>query len=148
MKRFLNNQTTHTTTVIVLITWLFALASGIANACLLEGPGGTHSHAAGVEQSPHSHAHAGIPEQATDNADVSEQSAPTKALCLDACDDRAHAMVKQDTVVDQPHFSLLTIIAFVWLAAQPMESAERTERHNRADVSDVPIRVRYSRLTL
>ena len=148
MKRVLNNQTTHRTTAIVLIAWFFALASGIANACMLEGARGKHSHASGVEQSPHSHAAAGILEQATDVSDVTEQPPPTKALCLDACDDRTHSLVRQDVSVEQPHFAPLTVIAFVWLAAQTMELAARTERDNRADLYDVPIRIRYSRLTL
>ena len=125
MKRLPNNHTKHTTTAIVLIAWLLTLVSGIANACLLEGAGRTRSHAADAEQSP-----------------------PTKALCLDACDERMHSLVKQDVSVDQPHFAPITVIAFVWLTAQRMVAAARTQRDNRADLYDVPIRVQCPRLTL
>ena len=36
---------------VVLLTWLFALASGVANACLLEALG-THGHDATVGSGP------------------------------------------------------------------------------------------------
>ena len=151
MKRFLNSRIKHTTTAVILFAWLFALASGIANACLLES--GTwhtlpHSHAAGIEESPHTHAATELPEQASDIAGNTDQSPSTRALCLDACDDRTHALVKQDASPDQPHLAPLTVVAIVWLATQPMASTARLQRDNHAEPFDVPIRIRYSRLTL
>lgn len=148
MKPFLNSRTKHTTTALVLIAWLFALASGIANACSLEAARGTHSHAAGVEESPHSHAAPELPEQAPDVSGNTNESPNTRALCLDACDDRTHAQVKQDASPDQPHLAPLTVIAIVWLPTQPMASTVRLQRDNHAEPFDVPIRIRYSRLTL
>ena len=148
MKSFLNSRTKHTTTALVLIAWLFALASGIANACLLEGTRGTHAHAAGVEESPHTHAATEPPEQAPDIAGNADESSNTKALCLDACDDRTHTQVKQDASPDQPHLAPLTVIAIIWLATQPMASTVRVQRDNHAEPFDVPIRIRYARLTL
>lgn len=148
MSRFLNGRTTHTTTVVLLIAWLFALASGIANACLLEGARGTHAHAAGVKESPHTHAATEPLEQAPDIAGSTDESPTTRALCLDACDDRAHAQVKQDASPDQPQLAPLTVIAIVWLATQRMASRLRVQRDNHAAPFDVPIRIRYARLTL
>ena len=148
MKRFLNSRIKHTTTAVMLFAWLFALASGIANACLLEGGRGTHSHAAGVEESPHSHAAAELPEQTSDIEAGIGQSPSARALCLDACDERTHAQVKQDASPDQPHFAPLTVIAIIWLATQPMASTVCLQRDNHAEPFDVPIRIRYSRLTL
>ena len=148
MKSFLNSRTKHTTTALVLIAWLFALASGIANACLLEGTRGIHAHAAGVEESPHTHAATEPPEQAPDIAGNADESSNTRALCLDACDDRTHAQVKQDASPDQPHLAPLTVIAIVWLPTQPMASTVRLQRDHHAEPFDVPIRIRYSRLTL
>ena len=148
MKRFLNSRIKHTTTALVLIAWLFALASGIANACLLEEARGTHSHAAGIEKSPHTHAATELPEQTTDSEGDTDQSPAAKALCLDACDDRTHALPKQDASLDQPQLAPVTVIAIVWLATQPIESVVRLERDNHVGPFDVPIRVRYSRLTL
>ena len=148
MKRFLNSRTKHTTTALVLMAWLFALASGIANACLLEGARGTHAHAAGVEESPHTHAATEPLGHAPDIAGNTDESPTTRALCLDACDDRAHAQVKQHASPDQPHLAPLTVIASIWLATQPMASMVRLQRDNHAEPFDVPIRIRYARLTL
>ena len=145
MKRFLNRRTKRTTTAIVLITWLFAVASGIANACLPEGPRGSHFHTASIAQEPHSHV---ATEQATKIEGDTDQSPINKALCLDACDDRMHAMQKQGASPDPPHLAPLTVIAIVWLAAQSMESTVRLQRDDDEELFDVPIRVRYSRLTL
>ena len=150
MNRFLNSRATRTTTALVLIAWLFALASGIANACLLEGARGTHahSHAAGIEASPHAHPAAELTEQASEIDGDTDQSPTAKARCLDACDERTHALPKQDASLDQPYLAPLTLIAIVWLVTHPIESAVSQERDNHAEPFDVPIRVRYSRLTL
>lgn len=148
MKRFLNSRTKRTTTAVVLLAWLFALASGIANACLLEEGRGTHSHAADIDASPHAHAVAEPSEQATNIDSDTDQSPTAKALCLDACDDRTHSLPKQDPSLDQPDLAPLTVFAIVWIATQPISSAVRLDRDNHADPFGIPIRVRYSRLTL
>ena len=150
MKRFLSRRTKRTTTAVVLIAWLFALASGIANACLLEGARGTHSHshATGIEESPHAHAVTELSEQSTIIEGGTDQSPAAKALCLDACDDRSHYLPKQDWSLDQPDPAPLTVVAIVWIAGQPIVSAVRVERDNHADPFGIPIRLRYSRLAL
>ncbi len=38
MKFFAHNRTKRHTAFVVLLVWLFALASGVANACLLQTP--------------------------------------------------------------------------------------------------------------
>ena len=150
MKRFLNRRTKHTTTALVLIAWLFALAAGIANACLLEQARGTHSHshAAGIEQLPHPHAVTALSAQATEVEGDADQSPAAKALCLDACDERTHYLPKQDSSLDPPDLAPLTVFAVVWIASQPIASAVRVEPDNHADPFGIPIRLRYSRLTL
>lgn len=148
MKRFLNHRDKRTTTALVLITWLFALASGIANACLLQEPRGIHVHAAGIGESPHAHAVAALPGRVTVIESDTNPSPATKALCLDACDDRTNSLPKQTGAQDPPHLAPLAVIATLWLATQSMVSALRLERDDHADPSGVPIRVRYSRLTL
>ena len=148
MNRFLNSGTKHTTTALVLIAWLFALASGIANACLLEARG-IHSHVAGDQESPHAHV---VPErsaQATNiDSDIDASSPTYKTLCLDACDNRTNALPKQNAGVDQPLLAPLAVIAIVWIANQSIVSTVRLDRDNHADPFGIPIRVRYSRLTL
>ena len=43
MKLFSNPRAKRSTVFMVLLTWLFALASGVANACLLQAQE-THAH--------------------------------------------------------------------------------------------------------
>lgn len=148
MERFFNSRNQRTTTALVLFAWLFALASGIVNACSLEQAGGSHSHAAGSENSPHAHAVADLPEQTTDAADDTVQSASAKALCLDTCDDRTHSLPKEDASPGHPLLAPLALFAVVWIASQPVVSTVRLDRDNHADPFGIPIRVRYSRLTL
>jgi len=150
MKRFLNKRTKHSTTALVLIAWLFALASGIVNACLPEQALGTHSHAyaADIEESPHAHAYTEVSEQATDIEGDADQSPVTKALCLDACDERTHYLPKQDASLDHPDLAPLTVVAIIWIASQPIALAVRLEPDKDADPFGIPIRLRYSRLTL
>ena len=150
MKRFLNSRIKRTTTAITLFVWLFALASGIANACLLEEARGTraHSHVAGIEESPHAHVVAERSAQATNIDDDIDASPTFKALCLDACDERTNTLPKQDASLDQPLLAPLAVIAIVWIANQPIVSTVRLDRDNHADPFGIPIRVRYARLTL
>ena len=151
MKHFFNSRIQRTTTALVLMAWLFALASGIANACLLADHRGTqshsHSHAAGIEEPPHAHAVV-LAEPGTTIDGDSEQSRAAKAGCLDACDDRSHALPKEETSLIQPLLAPLTLFASVWLASQPIASVLRLDRDHHADPFGIPIRVRYARLTL
>ena len=154
MKRFLNNRTRHATTALVLIAWLFAIASGIANACLLQDAranrSNAHSHAAGIEASPHAHAQTDT-ERSGDATDIdgdADQSLAAKALCLDACEERTHCLLKQNSSLDQPDLPPPTVFAVVWIASQSVVSTVRLDRDNHADPFGIPIRVRYSRLTL
>ncbi len=150
MKCFLNSRTNRSTATLVLIAWLFALASGIANACLLEAPRGTHPHAAGVAESLHAHAPALAqpPGHAAVIESDSEQSSAAEALCHDACDDRTNSVPKQTASLAPPHLARLVVIAIIWLATQPAVSAIGLARDNHADPFGIPIRVRYARLTL
>ena len=44
MNSFSNHRAKRNTTLVALLVWVFALASGMVNACLLEMPG-KHAHA-------------------------------------------------------------------------------------------------------
>ena len=147
MKPFSNHRAKRNGTFVALLVWLFALASGMANACLLETPGG-HSHVAATHSSdsPHSHALAGhavaVEDDDGDDRDGSKES------CLKACDDGANAQVKLQTGTDLTDPGLAPFVVIVWNTATPIASLP-----NRYDILQVPIvgppfRLRYSRLTL
>ena len=148
MKRFFNNRTKHTTTALVLIAWLFALISGIANACLPEGAHGVHAHLAADETSPHVHAITNRSVQTGAVEDDVDTSPTVKVLCADACEDRTHAVPKRNAPADQPSLAPFAVFAVAWSAHRPPASTVRFDRATHADPFGIPIRVRYSRLTL
>lgn len=150
MKHSFNRRTKRMTTAVTLFVWLFGLVSGIANACSLEEARGNraHSHVAGIDESPHAHGVTERSAQATDIDDDIDASPTFKALCLDACDERTNTLPKQDAPLDQPLFAPLAVIAIVWIANRPIVSTVRLDRDNHGDPFGIPIRVRYSRLTL
>ena len=146
MKPFSNHRAKRSTTFVALLVWLFALVSGMANACLLETHE-KHSHVAANHSSDPSHAHAlagheGAVDDDDDDRDGSRDS------CLKACDDGANAQVKLRTGVELTDPDLAPFAAIVWNTTTPIVSVL-----NRFDILQVPIvgppfRVRYSRLTL
>ena len=89
-----------------------------------------------------------LSEQANEVEGDAHQSPASKALCLDACDERTHYLPKQDSSLDPPDLAPLTVFAVVWIVSQPIASAVRVEPDNHADPFGIPIRLRYSRLTL
>ncbi len=98
-----NTRTRRNTARVMLFVWLFALASGVANACLLE-PHGIHDHG-----SPLSHLSAtgATPGVAGDRAedithdDGDSDIGPTNA-CLKACDESSQSLLKHSSSVDLP----------------------------------------------
>ena len=147
MKLFSNNLAKRNTALAAVLLWLFALAAGMANACLLEAPG-THSHAAKAGSSETAHApavsagHVGAVDDHDDDLDVSRES------CLKTCDDGSKAPVKLRTGFDLTDPGLAPLVAIVWNAATPVASAPCRFDDLQVPIVGPPFRVRYSRLTL
>ena len=148
MKPFSNHRTRHNTTFVAILVSVFALASGMANACLIEAPG-KHPHTAASHPSNAHHARAGnalaggaIDIEHDDDADVSKKS------CLKACDDGANAQIKLQTGVDLTGPGLMPFVVFAWNAATPVASASSRFDDLQVPVVGPPFRLRYSRLTL
>jgi hypothetical protein len=148
MKPFSNKHTRRKTAFAALFVWLFALASGIANACLLEAPG-THAQAhlhvtkTGAEKS---HAHAALAGHAVSSED--DDSTIPKGPCLKVCDDGSKAPVKLQTGSDLTDPGMATLVAVVWDAAAPFVSAPGQRDDLQPPIVGPPSRVRYSRLAL
>ena len=146
MKPFSNHRTKRNTAFVALMVWLFAMASGIANACLLETPA-KHSHVAATHpedagRSPALAGHAVAVDDHDDDLDASRES------CLKACGDGANAPVKLQTGGDLTDPGLAPLAMTIWTTAAPVASVP-----SRFDILQVPIvgppfRVRYSRLAL
>ena len=131
----------------VLLVWLFALASGVANACLLEAHG-THSHVATAGTSATAHAPAVLAGHAGAVAGRGNDSDTSKAPCLKVFDDGSHSLPKPHSGVDQTEPGLSPFVAVLWTAATPVVSAPRRMDDLQPPTPGLPFRVRYSRLAL
>jgi hypothetical protein len=145
MKPFSNTFAKRKTAVMVLLAWLFALVSGVANACLLETPG-THAHvvaavSGGAHISTVMAGHTGAV------ADHHDESPAAKAPCLKVCDDSSNVLVTQPSL-SQTDTGPAPLVRVLWLVA----AADRVEPFPTGDpgpaAPELPLRVRYSRLAL
>ena len=150
MKPFSNHRTRRNTTFVAMLVWAFALASGMANACLLETPG-NHAHGAARHASDAHHAHGSdalaghidaVADDHDDDADTSKES------CLKACDDGSNAQIKLQTGVALTDPGLAPFVVFAWNATLPVASAPSRFDELQVPVVGPPFRLRYLRLTL
>jgi hypothetical protein len=143
MTFFSTIRTKRNTAFVVLLVWLFALASGVANACLLEAHEMRSSGAAKASQAPGEFVvHR---QSATGHDDGSDSS---KETCLKACDDGSHTLLKAQSGVDQTDPGTAPLIATLWSSATPVAGVARRVEDLQVPLVGPPFRVRYSRLTL
>lgn len=150
MKLFSNTRARRNTAFMVLLVWLFALASGVANACLLEARG-TQAHVATAGFSEAVQAPAVLPGHAGAVADHDDDSLAAKAPCQKVCDDGSHSLPKQDLTVAQTEpgpAPLVAVLAVLCTAATPVVSTSARMDDVQPALPELPVRVRYSRLTL
>lgn len=148
MKPFSNTQRKRNTALVMLLLlllWLFAVSSGIVNACVLE-PHGTDAHLAGVYRS--THATAAMAGHAETSVDHDYPLDDSMAPCLKICDDSSQALIKLKAffaLADRGH--ALTD-SMVWAAAIQVVSAHRHMDSSPTAISEPPVRMRYCRLAL
>lgn len=133
----------------VLLVWLFALASGLANACLLEVRQ-THSHlatAATSEAEAVAHASVILPAHAGAVADCAGASR-LKAPCLKVCDDGARSFPKQDSTVAQADPGPAPLVVVLWRSVAPVIPAFRQMDAVQPAWPELPVRTRFSRLAI
>ena len=151
MKSLSNHHSRRRTIFVAMLVWVFALASGMANACLLETQG-KHAHATASHSSGAHHAHvpanAGVAGDALAVEHDDDDADAPKESCLKACDDGSNAQIKLLTGVDLIDPGLVPLIAFAWRAALPVGLARSRFHELRVSVTGPPFRLRYSRLTL
>ncbi len=148
MKLFSIIRAKRSTAFVVLLVWLLALASGIANACLIEARG-TYSHGAPVTQS---HAAEPAPEISAAHAGVIAShhvgAQASKVVCLKVCDEDSQSLLKQPSTLHVTDPGLALFVAVVWTAAVLDLSAPSRANDLGHPVPKSPIRTRFSRLTL
>lgn len=102
LKPIFTTQAKRNTAFVMLLLWLFALTSGVVNACILEGGRAQNHHGA------LGHAHAttvateGSDEHAGPADDHHAGELSSKASCLKVCDDSSQALVKLSAGVVDP----------------------------------------------
>ena len=146
MKPFTNTFSKPKTAIMVLLAWLFALASGVANACLLETPI-THAHVVvatsdGVRASAVMAGHTGAV------ADDGDQSSAAKAPCLKVCDESSNALAMQlsRALADMEPAPLIKVL---WpVAVADCVAPPHTGESGQPAAPELPLRVRHSRLAL
>ena len=158
MKYFADSRSKRPTALVVLLLWLFALASGVANACLLETPGlhssshsnphaNPHANAAQAPAHEASHAH---PQPPGDRANAAGNSDPdaSKQACLKACDDGTRTVPKAYASVEQVDPGPPPLVATLWVARAHAAPAPGRLDELAVPIVGPPLRVRYSRLAL
>jgi hypothetical protein len=131
MKLLRSRRTRHHTVVVVLLVWLFALGSGVANACLLEAPG-THGH----------EAHAPVAGHDDDASHGARES------CLKVCSDGAQSPTTPDLKPVQPDLGPAPLVAVLWNPAEQVAAAPRHASPDPPPATGPPIRFRFARLAL
>lgn len=130
----------------VLLVWIFALGSGVANACLLETPG-QHSLATSGSLE-HGHAHDEPTAHAHDAAGHDDGQGSSKESCLKSCDDGSRTLLKASSGIDHADPGPAPVVTTLWAAAAPVTLAFSCTDGLLIPILGPPLRVRYSRLAL
>ena len=147
MKPFSNNHAKRSTALVAMLVWVFALASGMANACLLEVPG-AHAHATKHAHAEAAHEVASSTGDAVADGDRDDDADSSKEACLKTCDDGSNAPVKLKASSSLPDLGLAPVVSIAWNAATPAVSASSRMNDLRPPIVGPPFRVRYRRLAL
>ena len=147
MKLFFNTRAKRNTAFMVLLAWLFALASGFANACLLESRQ-THAHTA-VAASDEAAAHAAVMVPGHAGVVADGVDAPhLKAPCLKVCDEGSRSFPKQGPTLAQTDPGPALLVLVLWSQAAPIITALGHMDAGQPATPELPIRVRFSRLAI
>lgn len=147
MRFFANNRAKRNTAFVVLLVWLFALASSVANACLLETHE-PHSIAANNPSAATSQVPAEMLAQLSTEAGHHDDADGAKESCLKVCDDVTHTLLKAHSGVDHNDPGPPPLVATLWTASRHVVSAPRRLDDSAVPMVGPPLSVRYSRLAL
>jgi hypothetical protein len=130
----------------MLLVWMFALLSGVANACLTESRG-EPAHAGPHASQGEPLAEAATHPRAADQAQPDEH--PDKAPCQKSCDESSQTLVKQLPRLDTPDLQVALPQPYTQASGLHLASAALV----RAALAAVPPpspppRVKFSRFAL
>ena len=153
MNSFASTRTQRRSAFAVLLVWLFAVASGVANACMLQASDGSsapgvHAHgamAAAAASSDPTAVSAGHVEAGDGHDDDTRAAAP---LCLKVCDEGSTALLKLQAPVDLSDPGMAPLVAVVWNPAASGTSGPCWRVDAQPPPAGPPFRDRYCRLAL
>jgi len=145
-----NTSARRNTARLMLFVWLFALASGLANACLLQArgigdPAPTLSNPSATGTTPEM---AGVYSEGLTHDNGAADTAFAKESCLKACNEGSQTLLKHASSVDLTNPGLTPFVAAVWAAEVHVASAPGRAHDFRLRQRGSPIRVLFSRLAL
>ena len=135
MKFFSRNTVNRNTASFMLGIWLFVLAAGIANACLLEAP--DHGHLS--SESSYIIGHTATIEHENEHG--------SKAHCWKACDEGTHAL-QSNNGIDAIDPGSAPLTGVIWTWPTPLSARYCSAFKSPPSLSDPPERILYSRWAL
>ena len=132
----------------MLAVWIVTVASGVANACLLDIHG-VHDHRANGKHAATTHE--SLVAQAAHEGDVEDHDddqALSKESCLKVCDDSSKFLPKPSFGFDVLDVQMAPPVASVWITTGRFVSAIRESYDRRPAAPERPARIRFLRLAL
>ena len=148
MTNLFNTRINRASAFAMLLVWVFALISGVANACLLEAPGAVAN--AGTTEQTHQHGekHVTLSRDVPIEADSeqADDAHTSKQPCLKVCDDSSRSLPNKYPA-GQIDPGLPIIVAVLWSLAEPIR-LQYKQPNGTQHATLLPLRVRYARLAL
>lgn len=139
MKSFSNNLIKRQTAWVMLALWLLAMASGVANACLLDAHEFTPL---GIGAAPVEKAHPAVAIYHGEETNLS------RAPCIKVCDDGSQALQKKSVESDLTGPGPAFVVATLWGVATPASLAVLPSDDPPALMAGLSLQIRYSRWAL
>jgi hypothetical protein len=138
------------TAVTMLVVWLLALVTGVANACLLE-PRGEHAVQSASHEAGASHKVAKVAGHYANESTTPSRSdhQSDKAPCQKSCEESAQTLLKPQPKVDVPDLQAIAHPIRAWLVDMLHPSRDSSAIFRTAiPPPSPPLRVSLSRLAL
>ena len=147
MRFFADARTKRNTAFAMVLVWVFALASGVANACSLETPG-HHSTALKGSAATTIQAHEKLVAHVDAPAGHDDDSDSDKESCLKVCDDGTHTLPNASSGGNHTDPGPAPLVATLWTGSPHVVATPRRLDDLAIAIVGPPFRVRYSRLAL
>lgn len=148
MTNLFNTRINRVSAFVMLLVWVFALISGVANACLLEAPGAaTHAKTATQPAQPDKkHISLAMQSQTEASSVHADDAHTSKQPCVKVCDDSSRSLPNKSPA-GQIDPGLPVIVAALWSLVEPIR-LQYKQPNGTQHATLLPLRVLYTRLVL